>query len=43
MLTHSGWERLGEDADKQRASYDQGWEGVFVVAYAEYVRSRKVK
>lgn len=43
VLTHSGWEILGEDAEKERDGYNEGWEGVFVVAYGEYVRGRKVK
>jgi uncharacterized protein YndB with AHSA1/START domain len=41
VLTHSGWERLGANAQQQRDSYNQGWEPVFVSAYDEYVRSRK--
>ncbi len=27
-LTHSGWELLGEEAEKTRAGYDTGWEYV---------------
>jgi uncharacterized protein YndB with AHSA1/START domain len=41
VLTHTGWELLGENAAAQREGYDKGWEPVFVGAYAEYVRSRK--
>ena len=29
-LTHSGWERLGAQAEEVRAGYDSGWEVVFV-------------
>jgi uncharacterized protein YndB with AHSA1/START domain len=25
VLTHTGWELLGEDADEARQSYDEGW------------------
>src|ERR1700678_2980391 len=38
ILTHSGWERLGANAQKTRDSYDQGWEPVFATAYCEYTR-----
>ncbi len=41
VLTHSGWEKLSADARQARDSYNQGWEGVFVTAYPEYVRNRK--
>lgn len=27
-LTHSGWERLGPEAEKTRSSYDTGWDFV---------------
>jgi uncharacterized protein YndB with AHSA1/START domain len=40
-LIHSGWEKLGANAQKARDSYNQGWEGVFVAAYREYVENRK--
>jgi uncharacterized protein YndB with AHSA1/START domain len=36
VLTHSGWERLGANAQKARDGYDQGWESVFVGAYREH-------
>jgi len=41
VLTHSGWEKLGADAQKSRDSYDQGWEGVFVTTYSKYIQNRK--
>jgi uncharacterized protein YndB with AHSA1/START domain len=36
-LTHTGWERLGDEAEAARTSYDQGWEKVFVEAFARFV------
>jgi uncharacterized protein YndB with AHSA1/START domain len=41
VLTHSGWEKLSANAREARNSYNQGWEGVFVTAYPEYIRNRK--
>jgi uncharacterized protein YndB with AHSA1/START domain len=41
VLTHSGWEKLTANAQQARDSYNQGWEGVFVTAYPEYIQSRK--
>jgi uncharacterized protein YndB with AHSA1/START domain len=41
VLTHSGWEKLTANAQQTRDSYDQGWEGVFVTGYQEYVQNRK--
>jgi uncharacterized protein YndB with AHSA1/START domain len=41
VLTHSGWEKLGANARQARDSYNQGWEGVFVTAYYEYIQNRK--
>jgi uncharacterized protein YndB with AHSA1/START domain len=41
VLTHSGWEKLSANARQARDSYNQGWEGVFVTAYPEYIRNRK--
>jgi len=41
VLTHSDWEHLGEDAHKERNTYNEGWEVVFVTNYREYVKSRK--
>jgi len=41
VLTHSGWEKLGANAQKARDSYNQGWEVVFVTAYREYIPNRK--
>jgi hypothetical protein len=40
VLTHSGWEKLGANAQKARDSYNQGREGVFVTAYREYIQNR---
>jgi uncharacterized protein YndB with AHSA1/START domain len=40
VLTHSGWEKLTANARQARDSYSQGWEGVFVTAYPEYIRNR---
>lgn len=39
VLTHSGWETLGADAQETRDSYNQGWEGVFRGAFTEHVLS----
>jgi uncharacterized protein YndB with AHSA1/START domain len=36
-LTHSGWERLGAEAAAARRSYNDGWENVFVQAFASFV------
>ncbi|HEX2559390.1 SRPBCC domain-containing protein [Phenylobacterium sp.] len=33
VLTHSGWESLGEEALRGRERYDNGWEAVFIRAY----------
>ena len=41
VLTHSGWEKLSANAQQARDSYHQGWEGVFVTAYPEYIRNIK--
>jgi uncharacterized protein YndB with AHSA1/START domain len=41
VLTHSGWEKLGTDAQTSRDSYNQGWVGVFVDGYREYIQKRK--
>ena len=41
VLTHSGWEKLSANAQQARDSYHQGWEGVFVTAYPEYIRNKK--
>jgi hypothetical protein len=29
VLTHGGWEALGEDSELKRAQYDSGWDEVF--------------
>jgi uncharacterized protein YndB with AHSA1/START domain len=36
VLTHSGWERLAEQAAAVRAGYDNGWESVFREVFREY-------
>ena len=41
VLTHTGWELLGENAEKQREGYNQGWETVFVASYPAYVGASK--
>jgi uncharacterized protein YndB with AHSA1/START domain len=41
VLTHTGWELLGERAQEQREGYNRGWAVVFEKAYPEYVRSQK--
>ena len=35
-LTHMGWEKLGENAEAARNSYDNGWETVFGDCFARY-------
>jgi uncharacterized protein YndB with AHSA1/START domain len=41
VLTHTGWDKLGPNAQKSRDGYNQGWEPVFVTAYREYIHNRK--
>ena len=41
VLTHSGWEKLSANAQQARDNYNQGWEGVFVTAYAGYIANRE--
>jgi uncharacterized protein YndB with AHSA1/START domain len=41
VLTHSGWERLAEDAELARKRYDNGWETVFMKAYRDYANKRQ--
>jgi len=41
VLVHSGWEKLAANSQEARDSYDQGWEGVFVTRYAEYIGTRR--
>jgi uncharacterized protein YndB with AHSA1/START domain len=41
VLTHSDWQKLSANAQQARDSYDQGWEGVFVTAYRDYIQNRK--
>jgi uncharacterized protein YndB with AHSA1/START domain len=40
VLTHSEWQRLGSEAETVRASYEQGWEAVFVTAFARFAANR---
>ncbi len=40
VLTHRGWEKLGAIARQTRDNYNQGWEGVFVTKYPEYIRDK---
>jgi uncharacterized protein YndB with AHSA1/START domain len=39
VLSHTGWELLGENAEKEREGYNRGWESAFVAPYPEYVRA----
>jgi uncharacterized protein YndB with AHSA1/START domain len=39
VLTHSGWEALGERAAALRDSYDNGWVAVFERGYGAYANS----
>lgn len=39
-LSHSGWEVLAEKATDMRTGYDNGWVGVFEVAYKEALLTR---
>jgi uncharacterized protein YndB with AHSA1/START domain len=41
VLTHSGWERLGERAALARERYNNGWEAVFAGAYRDHVEQHK--
>lgn len=34
-LVHSGWERLGADAERIRGAYDSGWDDVLGRAFAD--------
>jgi uncharacterized protein YndB with AHSA1/START domain len=38
-LTHSGWEKLGEAAARERERYDRGWGTVFERHFVNYVNS----
>jgi uncharacterized protein YndB with AHSA1/START domain len=35
-LTHSRWERLGDEAAAMRERFANGWEGVFISGFANY-------
>jgi uncharacterized protein YndB with AHSA1/START domain len=37
-LSHSGWDVQGEDGTKNRESYQNGWDTVFLVRYGEACR-----
>lgn len=39
ILTHTGFEKLGDSAEAERNGYNEGWEGVFVSAFTEYVQN----
>lgn len=34
-LTHENWERMGEDAEKLRNAYNNGWEAVFNAGFGD--------
>jgi uncharacterized protein YndB with AHSA1/START domain len=38
QLVHSGWERLGSNAERLRAEYDGGWNLVFTQRYLTHVQ-----
>lgn len=40
VLTHSGFESLGETAEAERDGYNNGWEAVFVAAFTEYANRK---
>lgn len=35
-LTHENWERMGDEAEKMRNAYDNGWVAVFEKGFAEF-------
>lgn len=35
-LTHENWERMGDEAEKMRKSYDNGWVAVFEKGFGEF-------
>lgn len=35
-LTHENWERMGEEAERLRTAYNNGWASVFDKHFAEY-------
>jgi len=35
-LTHENWERMGEEAERLRSGYNNGWASVFEQCYADY-------
>lgn len=35
-LTHENWERMGDEAEKMRNAYDNGWVTVFEKSFADY-------
>jgi uncharacterized protein YndB with AHSA1/START domain len=39
-LTHTGWEKLGKDAEAAWSGYNSGWESVFVGSFAGYARQQ---
>jgi DNA-binding transcriptional ArsR family regulator len=40
-LVHRGWQRLGDEAKKVRASYEGGWEAAFGSAIAAAASRRR--
>jgi uncharacterized protein YndB with AHSA1/START domain len=39
QLSHTGWEKLGSEAEDAWKSYERGWETVFSVCFADYAGS----
>lgn len=35
-LTHENWERMGDEAEKMRGAYDNGWVAVFERGFGEF-------
>jgi uncharacterized protein YndB with AHSA1/START domain len=40
VLEHRGWERLGDDGPKRRASYDGGWDYIFGERFTSAANAR---
>jgi uncharacterized protein YndB with AHSA1/START domain len=40
VLTHTGWERLGETGAETREEYNSGWDVVFTEKFGGYVKSK---
>lgn len=41
VLTHGGWEVLGEAAQQERDGYENGWESVFVASFPAFVQKER--